>query len=465
MDKYKKLFSNTIIFAMGSFGSKLLVFLMVRFYTGQLSTAEFSTADIIVQTANFLIPLATLSIAESITRFGLDRDYDNTKIFTAGIFTVLIGMTGLAVLFPLINLVHMFDGYGMLLYVYVYTSSFRALCSQFVRARGLVKLYAFDGILTTFVMILLNILMLAVFHWGIHGYILSIVLSDSSSILFLTIAAKLPKFIRFNKLDSDLTRTMLRYSIPLIPSAVLFLVISVSDRYFVRGMISDEANGIYTAANKLPQIVAIVSAFFTQAWHMSAITESNAKDTAKFYGKVFGAYQSVMYIATAGIILLNKPIMKILVDKSYFEAYKYIPMLIFGMLMMVFGSFLSSVYAATKHTVNSLVTSFLSAGTNIVLNILLIPKLGIQGAAFATLISYAVCYFIRLFDTRRYIHFHVDFGMVIINTLAITVMTVISLIEPKNMYIWLIIGCVLITAINFKAVIRTIVKVMPHKKA
>ena len=62
MDKYGKLVSNTMLLSIGSFGSKLLVFFMVRFYTGYLTPADYGTAELITQTATLLIPLVTLGV-------------------------------------------------------------------------------------------------------------------------------------------------------------------------------------------------------------------------------------------------------------------------------------------------------------------------------------------------------------------------------------------------------------------
>ena len=49
MDKYKKLLSNTLIFAIGMFSSKLLTFFMVPFYTNVLTENELGTAGLVVQ--------------------------------------------------------------------------------------------------------------------------------------------------------------------------------------------------------------------------------------------------------------------------------------------------------------------------------------------------------------------------------------------------------------------------------
>ena len=76
---YKKLFSNTLIFAAGSFCSKLLVLLLVPLYTNAMLPDEFGSVDLISQTANILIPIFTLTLAEAVLRFGLDADSQEEK--------------------------------------------------------------------------------------------------------------------------------------------------------------------------------------------------------------------------------------------------------------------------------------------------------------------------------------------------------------------------------------------------
>ena len=54
MNQYKRLLSNTFIFAIGTFSSKILVILMLRFYTGVMTTDEMGVADLIVKTTSIL---------------------------------------------------------------------------------------------------------------------------------------------------------------------------------------------------------------------------------------------------------------------------------------------------------------------------------------------------------------------------------------------------------------------------
>ena len=90
-NKYQALEGNTVKLGLGTFGAKLLVFLMVRFYTEYLSPADYGTADLITQTANLLIPLLSLGITDAVFRFAMDETADAAGIFTAGVLVLLAG--------------------------------------------------------------------------------------------------------------------------------------------------------------------------------------------------------------------------------------------------------------------------------------------------------------------------------------------------------------------------------------
>lgn len=66
---------------------------------------------------------------------------------------------------------------------------------------------------------------------------------------------------------------MLRYAIPMIPTTLLWWIVSVSDRYIITYMLGADANGLYAAAYKIPTIVVLVSTIFMDAWQVSAVSE------------------------------------------------------------------------------------------------------------------------------------------------------------------------------------------------
>ncbi|MBR0483902.1 MAG: polysaccharide biosynthesis C-terminal domain-containing protein [Oscillospiraceae bacterium] len=471
MDKYKKLAANTLVFAIGSFGSKILLLLLTRLYTHHIPSGENSTKSLLEQTANFIIPIATLSIAEAVIRYGLDRDYNNKEVFTSACIVEACGMILMLLLSPLLNFLPYAHGYVMLLLLFIIASSFRQLSSQFVRARGLVKLFALDGILATLTLFIFNIIFISVLNMGVHGFMLSSILTDFCSGVFLWLVAKLWKFLDKRKYNPEMIKTMLRFSIPMIPTAVLWIITGFSDRLFVRYMTSaqspdvgDVAAGVYDAASKVPNLISMVSTIFFQAWNMSAITENNSKDKGKFYEKIFSAYQSVMFLGAAFMIALVKPLSALLIDSStdpsYARAFEFTPILIIGVLMMSLNQFLSSIYTATQKTTHSFWTSLIAACTNLILNVVLIYKWGVQGAVIATFMSYFVCYLVRIVDTRKLIYFKVDHLHFTSNLIVLFVMSIGAITEPHFLIPMQTGFLIFMIIFNFSAILQTVMKIL-----
>lgn len=119
MNKYQRLATNTFLMSIGTFGSKLLVFLMVRFYTGYLTPAEYGTADLITQTANLLIPMVSLDITDGVFRFAADRQNGRTSVFTVGLRIIMLGSAGMLLVIFLLRRIPAVQTYGMLLASFV----------------------------------------------------------------------------------------------------------------------------------------------------------------------------------------------------------------------------------------------------------------------------------------------------------------------------------------------------------
>ncbi|WP_124100792.1 polysaccharide biosynthesis C-terminal domain-containing protein [Ruminococcus sp. Marseille-P6503] len=430
---YKKLFSNTIIFAIGSFSSKILVLLLVKVYTTYLSPQEMGVNDVITQIANWLQPIVTMTISEAVIRFGLDKAYDKKKVFTLGNIVCLFGLAVLAVILPIVTVSGIADkylsGYSFLLYVYIFMSSLKLVYSTFVRSIEKVKLFAVNGILTTLFTLFGTILFICGFKMGNTGYLLSIIVSDFISIIFLTFAAKLWRYIDFKKPDRELLHTMLRYSVPLIPAQLLWLITNSSDSFMTTHYLGSEANGILSASYKIPNLVATVYLMFGQAWNMSAIMENDSDDRNEFYDNVFKLNQCLLYIMAAGCLLIVQPLTGIWLGDAFQDSVKYSPILIYSSVFSCFTTFMGSIYLASKQTKRSLVTSLFSGIINVALNIVLIPRIGLYGPAISTVASYVTVFIIRAYDSRKLVPFDLHIGKIIVNNILLIAMVLINVFQ------------------------------------
>lgn len=469
MNKYKKLLTNTLLFALSSFGSKVLVYLMMPLYTNILSPQQYGIVTNIQDTCQLLLPLAYIGIANAIIRFGLDAACDKRAVFTGGVVALGIGCLLLAALYPILMLEPALAGYRWLIYLYVPISCGRNLCSQFVRARQLTRLYAFDGVLNTALLVAFYVIYLVPCHLGVAGYILATVTADALSALFLITVAGLHRFLDWRRFDKKLFIDMIKYSIPLIPASIFWWITNASDKKIVLYMIDSHASGLFGFAYKIPNLLVLVSTLFTEAWQLSAVADAGTgEERSRFFARVFNGYQSILTLAASGILLFCKVFVRMLDgsgDGSYFIAWRYIPLLVMATVFSCYASYLSSVYMVTKKSSLNLYTTMAGAALNVGLTVALVPSLGVNGAALATFASYLLVFGLRAVNTRRYIPFNMHLRRMLTNTLLLAAQTALLLSAPG----WWIWGCIaifaLIAAANFPQLWRMAKQLLRRRTA
>ena len=178
----------------------------------------------------------------------------------------------------------------------------------------------------------------------------------------------------------------------MVPSIILWWITNVSDRYMVTYFVGASENGLYTAASKIPNFVILFSTVFIDAWQLSAVDEYDSDSREAFFTKVFRVYSGGIFVVASALIFFCRIITKILVDDSYFNSWKFVPVLIIATSFSCLVNFLASVYMAEKKSFMGMVTALSGAITNIVLNFVLIPIMGATGAAVATVVSFVVVF-------------------------------------------------------------------------
>ncbi|MFQ7842490.1 MAG: lipopolysaccharide biosynthesis protein, partial [Thomasclavelia spiroformis] len=175
----------------------------------------------------------------------------------------------------------------------------------------------------------------------------------------------------------------------------------------VTSMIGTAANGIYAVSYKIPTLMSVFTSIFNQAWGYSAIKEDGATDELDYNNKVLRLLVAFTMLIAIGLITITKPFLSLYVAKAYYEAWKYVPFLLIGSVYMTFGTFFASSYTVHKDSFGYLFSGSFGAIFNIALNFILIPIIGVFGAAVATCISYIMVFVFRLVHTRKYLKYNV----------------------------------------------------------
>ena len=403
--KYTTLVSNTLLFAISNFSSKLLSFFIRPYLSYALDSPDvMGVSSLLQQATNLLIPVVSLGVAYAVIRFGLDKATNKSSVFVNGAATIGLGFVVLLLAMPLVRLIPNAAEYLGFLYLCVLASCMRTLCTQFIRSRMLNRLVAIDGVLTTLSLLLYYLLFLSVLKMGAAGFLLANALADLTSMVFVFIAGGCWRYFKPKAFDKTLWKEMLRYCLPMIPASISFWIINASDLFYVQGMcdgIDGKSStwwvGLLKAGYYLPQIITIVGQIFYEAWQLSAVTEESERSA--FFSKVFRVYAAVMFCCVAGVIWLCQPMMHVF-REDYFLGWQFVPFLTLASMCTCLNNFLNSVYVVYKRSTSSFYTMLVGAVVNLVLNFLFIRWFGPWGVTMASFISLLIVFLLRAYSTH-----------------------------------------------------------------
>ncbi len=452
-NRYTRLLTNTAVFTVGKLLSRLLVFFMTRLYTSYLTPADFSTAELITNAANLLIPLACVGISESIFRSAAAKSGDKEAFLTNGLLVFGIGSLIFLSLSPLIDLIPIMEGTAWLIALYVVSSNLHSVVSQYLFASGKTTLFAAQGFLNTAIMVALNIVFLPVLGLGVTGFVLSTIIADALTTLFLILYARLWRAVKPRSISRGIIRSMLTFSLPLVPTLICWWITGFSDRYMVAKMVSGEVNGLYTVAYKIPNLLSYAVGIFSSAWKLSSSSEEDPDACRDFYSRVWRVYTTVAFLGAGALMLTCRLFAGILFADSYRDAWIYIPILTSATVFFALDDFLGSVFFTAKKTKWSMITAFAGAALNVGLNLLLIPRWEAMGASIATLASYLSVCILRLITTRRFIPFKQELGRGLLNTALMAAMTATMTLTGGDyaLYMWIASGVLYIGMLAFNA--------------
>ncbi len=450
----EKLAKNTIIYAIGSIGSRLVQIVLVPLYTRVMSTPEFGTADILQAVVQLLLPIFALAIFESVFRYSMEKNYDRIGVLSIGMIITVIGSAVLALLGTAAS-VFIDPVFVWLVVLNTFACALWTLLSQYTRAINRTVLFSINNIVITLLVLGFNVTFLVVLKWGITGYMLGYALANIFASLMLIIFLKEDFRIDFKKANKGLLKEMLKFSFPLMLNGICWWLSSFTDRVMITAFIDSSANGIYAAASKIPHMLSIVVTIFYQAWQMTANQEIDSNDVDQFYSKIYEQNSACTFLMASFLILMSRPINAVFLGPEYSEAWFLMPALIISTTFFSFGQFLLAIYSANKNTKNALVTNMICVGCNIVLNAVLIPTVGTLGAAIATSLSYVILWFIRVFDTGKIVKIDYKIKNIAVSSLILVLQSVLICLNKDILFTYLIstLGFIVLVVMYWKTVL------------
>lgn len=296
--KNKVLLKNVGLFTIGSFGSKIVTFLMVPLYTAILSTSDYGTVDLLQSTAQLLIPILLLSIQDATLRFSMDSEYEKRDVLSTTFRVIIIGtivLLGGLIGVRLLGMFQISTIYLLFLFLAFELGAINNCLNLYLKAKNQASTIALSGIICTVVTCSSNVILLVVFKFGITGYMISNTIGLLLQVLYQFSVGKVYKDLRLSNFR-NLSAPMIKYSSPLIANSIAWWVNNASDRYILTWFCGVATNGVYAVSYKIPTILTTFQNIFYNAWSISAISEFDKDDKDGFIGNNYSFYSFISMI-------------------------------------------------------------------------------------------------------------------------------------------------------------------------
>jgi O-antigen/teichoic acid export membrane protein len=409
MNKYTRLGKNTITVFIGNAGAKLIGLLMLPFYTRWLSVEGYGTTDIINVYVNLLLGLATACIADAVFIFPKGQPIEQQKTyFSSGLCFAFLSLGVTAFLFKAASVIFVykeisnsFTDNAWFVYGLLVTSFLQQYIQQFVRSIDKMKVYSTTGIVLTVSTAVFSFFIIP--KWGVSGYVFALILANILAAVYSAVFSGAFKYLAIKAVKKSACAEMLKYSVPLIPNGIMWWLVGAFNRPLIEKYVGMHEVGIFAVANKFPGILSIIFSIFSISWQISVLEEFGKANYANYYNKIFRLLVSGLVFIFFIITISSKFIIGILTTDSFYESWKYIPILTLGAILSSVSGFAGTTFSASRESKYFFYSSVWGAVSSVVCNIILIPRLGIMGGSISVVASFAVMAISRIAYNWKYV--------------------------------------------------------------
>ena len=192
--------------------------------------------------------------------------------------------------------------------------------------------------------------------------------------------------------DRGLLREMNRFGVPLIPTALFLWVTNFSDRLFLVRLADTTEVGLYSVGVRIASAMVLLLTAFRLAWPAFAYSIEDEGEAKRTYAYVLTYLVLLTTWVAAALALLSPWIVDWIAAPAFAESSRVVGPLAFA--AVAFGAYIVvaiGVGRARRTQFNWVVTGA-AAAVNVVLNLILIPRYGMMGAAVATIAAYATMF-------------------------------------------------------------------------
>lgn len=408
---YRRLLKDASLYSVSSLVARGFSLITVPIYTRILSPADYGALDLLSYLA-VLVPLFVgAALDQAIARFYHDAkdDLERKRFASSALFyTVFVFVLFIPFVKPLAGmLAHewLHDQVGeatvILVFILIWMNAIFTIANNLLIYLFLSKRFAICSIGNTTLSIGLGFTFVVYFKWGVFGILLGQALSVGAFILLSLYFGSESYGLIFDR--KSLGR-MLAYSLPLVPGTLAFYAMQYVDRYAINQLNGLHDVGLYGIGARIASLVNLFLMGFQGAWSPTVMKNFRDNDAPKKFQVVFNYYFFVVTVILIGLSLFGREILLLLTTKTFSQGFVVVPLLTLAAILASIGQYFTYGIQIAKKSNYRLYLNFAALTLNVVLNYVLIPPLGIIGAALATVISLTSMTVTGIWLSQQYYH-------------------------------------------------------------
>lgn len=459
LNKLKETAFHGIIYGVGQTLSQAVGFILIPLYTRYLSPEEYGIWALLSVTTAVLVAIFGMGLLSALFRsyYLYDSEEQRRVVVSTTFYTLLFSVSVLAILGllggdSLSRLIFGKPDFAKYCMVICWTAGLmimEGIPFAVYRARLLSTRYIIFSIIFMIIRIAIIVYLVAVMKYGVWGVVLGNFLGSLISSTVLTISISNAIILEYSINE---VKRLLRFGLPLIIVGIGGIILNLSDRYLLRVLTSLEVVGIYNLGYQFGMILLLL---FVQPFGLiwvpmlfSTAKEPYAKD---YYSKMLTYVLLVGTFLWLGISMLSKEVIMIITPPEYWSAYNVVPIVCFSFVLFAMERVLGIGIALKARTEFNAISMIIVACVNITSNILLIPRMGMMGAACTTLISYALLCILKYYFASRLYLVHYEWRRLL---------TIIGVAAGLFLFNTLISFQILIISVGFKILLVFFLPVM-----
>jgi len=447
LSRKKILIENFLIYGLGNIAGKIIPFLLLPIITRLITDpAIFGNYDLFKVLSSFGATFAGLGVLDAMFRYYYDKedtDYQlsvySTSLFIVFSSSLLLFLLCMFLSVPLANFFFYDEEYSIIIKaigLLIFIDSIKNILMRPFRLLNKRKIIILLGWLSPLSTYLISI-PLIIYWQPLPALILGALISP---LIVAIISYKLNRFFfKYKNINLNLGIKLLKFGVPLIPTFLIYWVFNSIDRVMITKYLDSSSLGLYAIGAKLGMLSQFIYVAFAQGHSYFLYSTMKYDDRVEKNSKIFEFFVALIFLAFILINPIIKPLYSILFAPEYFEGHIVTPYLFLSPLFLMLFQLSASQTLIDKKSYISTLLLLPGLFLNIGLNWVLIPRIGIEGAAVATFSGYLLSVILAVLITSNRKLLLVNNKSIIVFILLVTTLF-ISKIMKSDLFIQSIIS-------------------------